>query len=137
MSQSYGNWCLLDHYFSSQRPMFSLSRGVWNPPVDISETADRVIVRMEIAGVRLGDLTVSVERSVLTIRGRRTDRVPESDETVHIMEIRYGRFERSFRLPENLSEDGIEARFRDGFLDIEIPKGRSRGRSRRIEIHEK
>jgi HSP20 family protein len=115
---------LLDHFFSSQRPMFSLSAGVWNPPTDVSETIDRIHIQMEIGGVCKNDLSVTLDRGILTIRGRRYDRPPAEQETYHLMELRYGCFERAFRLPADIDPDGIEAAYREGILSIEIPKGK-------------
>jgi len=131
-----GAWNLLDHFFLSPRPMFSLSERIWNPSVDVSETPDRVLIRMDIAGVRPGDFSVTVEQGVLTIRGRRQERTPEHDEEFHLMEIRHGHFERRFLISSSIVSDRIKAQYQDGFLDIEIPKGQGKGRSVTIEITE-
>jgi len=137
VAPSHETWNLLDHFFSSQRPLFSLSTRVWNPPVDVSETADHVFIRMEIAGVQPSDLSVTAERGFLTIRGRRCDHPPAEHKKFHLMEIRYGVFERVFRLPHDIIEDEIHASYHDGFLDIEIQKGMGTGKTIRITVREK
>jgi len=129
-------WCLLDNFFSSPGPLYSLSTRIWSPPVDISELPDRIFIRMEIAGIRREELSVVLEQDVLVIRGRRQDRLPGDGQTYHIMEVRYGCFERSFRLPRTIEPEGIRARYRDGFLDIEVPNGAGAPKSIQIPIRE-
>ena len=87
---------LFDNYFSSQRPLFSLSGKMWNPPTDVYETSDSIVVKMEIAGVRQDKLEISLEENFLIIRGCRHEEHPLPKENYHLMEIRYGRFERVF-----------------------------------------
>lgn len=125
---------LFDHFFMSSRPMFSLSGRIWNPPVNVSETPDGILVRMEIAGIRPSDLSVTVEQGVLVLRGHRYEPAPAEQEEFHLMEIRHGGFERAFRLSSNIAEDGIKAYYQNGFLEIEIPKGTAKGNSVRVPI---
>jgi len=132
----FRSWDLFDSFFLSPRPAFSLSRKVWNPPVDISEAADCILIRMEIAGIRPDDLSVTFEQGVLIIRGRRYERAPGEKEMFHLMEIHHGPFERAFRLSRNIVEDEIKAYYHDGFLDIEIPKGKPKGNSVKINVRE-
>jgi len=134
---AYGSWNLLDHFFLSPRPLFSLSGKIWNPPVNLSETADRVLIRMEIAGMRPPCLSVIIERGVLVIRGKRCDRAPQDAEEYHLMEIRHGCFERAFRIAGAIMEDQITASYHDGFLDVEIPKGPGQGKSVTILVKER
>jgi len=91
---------------------------------------------MEVAGVRPADLSVVFDRGHLIIRGRRYDRAPAEQEEFHVKEIRYGCFERIFRLPDNIESSGIEANYREGFLDIEIPRGKGARASVSITIKE-
>jgi len=125
-----------DNLFWSARPLFSLSGRIWNPPVDVSDGPDHVFVRMEIAGVQPENLSVVVDKNHLIIRGYRGDRTPTEGEEPQIIEIRHGRFERVIHLPSNIFEDGIHASYREGFLDIWVPKGEAQGKSFRIPIRE-
>jgi len=134
MAPVHGTHQCFDHFFWSAKPLFSLSSRIWNPPVDISETPDRVLIRMEVACVRPSDFSVTVDKGNLYIRGHRRHRPPGKDEDFHVMEISYGCFERVFRLPDGIVEDGIVASYREGFLDIEIPKGASKGSTIKIPI---
>ena len=130
----YGSWNLLDHLFLSPRPLFSLSGRIWNPPVNISETPDRILIRMEIAGIHPKCLSVTIEHGVLFIRGHRCDRTPADQEEFHLVEIRHGEFERAFRLSGAFDEERIQAFYQSGFLDIEIPKGKGKGRSVKVKV---
>jgi len=131
-----GSWNLFDHILWSTRPLFSLSRRSWNPPADVSETPERLYIHMDIAGVSPDGLSVTLEHGNLIIRGKRCHRSPGEEEEFHVMEIRYGCFERVFRLPVSVVEDGIRASYRDGLLDIEIPKGRGEGKVVNITVRE-
>ena len=136
MSPTHESWCLLDNFFSSQRPLFSLSRRAWSPPVDVSETPERILIRMEVSGMRRRDFSIVVERELLTVAGRRCDRPCGENEEFHAKEIHYGCFERTFRLPSTIQADGIEAAYRDGFLEITVPKGEGQTTSVRISLQE-
>ena len=61
------------HFFSSQKPLFSLSRKVWNPPTDIREGKNSIFIRMEVAGINEENLTILMENNVLTVSGMRLE----------------------------------------------------------------
>ena len=113
---------VFDNFFSSQRPLFSLSEKVWNPPADVYETPENVVIKMEIAGVSQEQLEISVEGNFLVIRGCRREDTPHSKENFHLMEIRYGRFERVFGMPVKLRAETINAQYSNGFLLVTIAK---------------
>jgi HSP20 family protein len=91
---------------------------------------------MDIAGVGPEGLSVLLEHGNLIVRGRRCHRPPGEQEEFHLMEIRYGCFERVFRLPGSVVEEDIRASYHDGFLDIEIPKGTGEGKVVNITVRE-
>jgi len=113
---------LFDNVFSSQKPLFSLSEKVWNPPTDVYETANSVVIKMEVAGVSLNDLDLTIKDHYLVIRGCRRESPCLDKENFHLMEIRYGSFERSFPLPHNVHLDEIQAQYTNGFLIVTVPK---------------
>lgn len=111
----------VDHYFSSQKPWFSLSKKIWNPPTDIYETKDKLLIKMEVAGVKEEHLDISFQDNVLVIRGLRMEE--EIDEmNLHLLEIHYGQFERIFELPDNVKIGEIRATYSEGFLRVLIDK---------------
>lgn len=98
----------------------------WEPRVDVLEYRRFLVVRSEIAGLRVEDLRVSfnLERHVLTIRGRRDEEpCEEAPEGCIQLEISYGEFERGIQLPRvPVRPDAIRGQYRNGFLTIYIPK---------------
>lgn len=96
---------------------------VWRPPTDVYETEDAVVVRVEIAGMRDGDFSISIEDRSLLVYGMR----PESPErkAYHQMEIPFGEFRTDVELPYPVIADEIEAVYEDGFLRIVLPKARA------------
>jgi len=113
---------LFDNLFSTQHPLFSLSEKVWNPPTDVYETVSSMVIKMEIAGVSLSELDVTLEDRLLIIRGCRRENSCLDKEDFHLMEIRYGAFERAFPLSPKTHFDEIHAQYSNGFLIITVPK---------------
>ncbi len=93
----------------------------WHPPTDVMADEDRVIVIVEIAGMKDGQFHVYLENQRLTIAGSRTSGEPPHAE-YHQLELRYGEFRADIALPWPVDEDGIVARYEDGFLRVELPK---------------
>jgi HSP20 family protein len=94
----------------------------WTPAVDICETPDRYEIIVELAGVQRDDIEVFTEDHFLSVAGWRGDPTPRDKVCVHQMEIEQGHFCRRLRLPDDADESSVEARHRDGFLLISIPK---------------
>jgi HSP20 family protein len=113
---------VLDQFFSPRRPIFSLGKQLWNPPTDIYECQALVIIKMEIAGMALEDMSITVQERQLIVRGRRAEDRPKVIDSYHLMEVRYGDFERSFEFPFRLESGKIKASYDKGFLCIEVPK---------------
>lgn len=91
----------------------------WRPPTDVYVTDEAVIVRVEIAGMRDGEFSISLEDHTLTIRGSRPDQ-PER-RAYHQMEIRFGEFRTAVGLHWPVDTDMIDAEYKDGFLRIILP----------------
>ncbi|HXV87093.1 MAG TPA: Hsp20/alpha crystallin family protein [Gemmatimonadales bacterium] len=94
----------------------------WLPPVDVFEEAESVRVVAEIPGVHPEDVKISVERSVLTIRGTKEQVVDEKVDRVFRSERTYGDFERSFTLSATMDSSRIRANYNLGVLTITLPK---------------
>lgn len=92
--------------------------------MDIFETDDEVVVRLEMAGVRGENLRVNVDENVLRIRGVRT--IPDATgvRRLHQMEIAFGPFETHVRLGIPFDREGVSAHLEDGLLDVRLPKRR-------------
>ncbi len=99
-----------------------LIRGAWVPPVDIHETGDEYVVSADMPGVKKEDIEIDLKDGMLTIKGEKKfeEKVPR-DKYVRI-ERSYGRFVRSFSLPNNVDSEKIKATFNNGILELSIPK---------------
>ncbi|HEX3577520.1 MAG TPA: Hsp20/alpha crystallin family protein [Thermoanaerobaculia bacterium] len=95
--------------------------GVWAPPVDVAEEKDKIFVRVEVPGMNQNDLKVSFEDGLLTVSGERQFE-RKDDRNYHRIERTYGSFTRTFSLPRTVDANSIAASYRDGILEIEIPK---------------
>lgn len=96
--------------------------GAWAPPVDIYEKDGNIVVKAELPGVDPKDVDVRVENNTLTIRGERKIDNEIKQEAYHRVERSYGTFTRSFSLPSVLDQDKIKAEFKDGVLQVTLPK---------------
>src|SRR5437763_3981164 len=94
----------------------------WMPQLDVFETGDRFVVKVELAGVEPNDVDLSVEDSTLTIRGERKFYENVQEENFHRVERRYGAFARSLTLPQTAEAERIEASFDKVVLTIEVTK---------------
>jgi HSP20 family protein len=99
-----------------------LVSGTWVPPVDVAETQEKILVRAELPGMKQEDIQIEFENGLLTLRGDRTLDKQESGATYHRVERVYGNFSRSFTLPRTVDAERITASYRDGILEIEVPK---------------
>lgn len=91
----------------------------WRPPTDVYESEDAIIIRVEVAGMRESDFTISLVDRNLTIRGVRQD--TSERRAYHQMEIAFGEFHTEVELPYLVIADQVEATYKDGFLLITLP----------------
>ena len=114
---------------------FGLSGGGLFPAMNVFETAEAVVIRAEVPGIRPDDLDVSVENQTLTIAGER--KMPEetgsTEASYHRREREWGSFRRSFTIPRRVDADGVRAACADGILTIELPKA-AEARPRQIAV---
>jgi HSP20 family protein len=94
----------------------------WAPPVDISETGQEYLIRASLPAVKKDDLEITVEDGMLTLRGARNQKEQQQDEKFHKVETLFGRFSRSFSLPDAIDAAAIRAESKDGVLTIHVPK---------------
>lgn len=92
------------------------------PSVDISEGKKAYTVRADLPGVALEDVSIEVEANTLAIRAEKQRETEQDEEDYHCVERSYGLAQRVLSLPENADPEAIEATFRDGVLELRIPK---------------
>jgi HSP20 family protein len=105
----------------------------WVPRADIYETGAAYIVTLEIPGIEREEIDIVVEGTYLSVSGRRPEPLQGTCTRWHQMEIAHGPFERVIVLPEAADPERITATYRDGFLDITIPRAETGPRSVPIE----
>lgn len=143
----------MDRLFDEFRgPGFGLSRNLFNlqpfrglasdysvksPDVNIAETDKAFEITAELPGMDEKDVEIGLANGVLTLKGEKKEEKEEKDKNYYLAERRYGAFQRSFRLPENVNEDKIAADFAKGVLTVTLPKRqptKSQGREKKISI---
>ena len=96
--------------------------GVWYPPVDILESKDFYLIRAELPGMKKEDFNLELENGILTLSAERKFEEPKDGTEYHTVERVTGKFSRSFHLPQAIKHDGIKATYRDGILEVHVPK---------------
>lgn len=104
----------------------------WAPAVDLKENKKGYVVKADIPGVDPKDIDITLDNGVLTVRGERQEEHREEGENFHRVERFSGSFSRQFSLPD-AAEDGVEAKMKDGVLEIHVPKS-EKAQARKIEI---
>ncbi len=94
----------------------------WTPSVDISESEGEYQIKAEIPDVKKEDVKVTLEDGVLTIQGERKHEKEEKGKKYHRIERSYGSFVRTFSLPDVIDEDKVKAEFKEGVLNLSLPK---------------
>lgn len=112
------------------------ANGEWCPCVDIGENDRAFVLKVELPGVKPADVTINVQNDVLTLEGSRQREEESQGQRFHRLERSYGRFLRSFSLPDNVEAGEIAAHFHDGLLEIELPKtAATQARSIEVKIN--
>ncbi len=94
----------------------------FRPPADFYETALGLVVRLDLAGVSKEDLSLSLAGQELVVQGLRQPPPPQGLRRFLNLEIGFGAFERSFHLPLAIDPEGVEALYKDGILEIHLPR---------------
>ena len=124
---------LMDRFFD-WRPFRTWSgEGVWMPVLDVSETDKEVLVNVELPGMDPKDVDVSLNDSLITIRGERKKEAEEKGENFHRVERHFGSFERVVQLPADVDPGKVDANFKDGVLKIKMQKTK-KSTTKKIEI---
>ncbi len=113
---------LFDETFNRPRSYQSSTNGVWVPPVDILESKDSYLIRAELPGMKKEEFNLEVKDGTLSLSGERKFEEPANGVEYHRVERAAGKFLRSFYLPQTVKSDGIKANYRDGILEIHVPK---------------
>ena len=96
--------------------------GGWRPEVDIFEDPERFLLSAELPGLEPDDVDIKVEDHTLTLSGERKLEFEDRKESYHRIERTYGKFSRTFSLPESVDAEKILAEYKNGLLKVSIPK---------------
>jgi len=113
---------LFDETFGRSRAFSAPVNGAWYPPVDVLESRDSYLIRAELAGMKKEDFNLEVRDGTLTLSGERNFEEPANGVEYHRVERASGKFVRSFSLPHTIKSDEIKASYRDGILEVHVPK---------------
>jgi HSP20 family protein len=103
-------------------PMLKVKSNGWEPDVDIFETKDDFVISAELPGLQKEDLSLTLEDHTLTLKGEKKEEAVEEKENYDIRERRFGKFSRSFVMPDAIRPESIKTKYKDGLLRVSIPK---------------
>lgn len=125
-----------DEFFVSKNPMMMMSDPYWRPPMDVFDTAEHTLVRVEIAGMEKEDFEVAVDGDRLIVRGHRRNKLDQETPTrcYRQMEIKYTTFQREILLLRPFVEEKIAATYHDGFLEVKVPVKKRQTKPPKVKI---
>lgn len=97
-------------------------REEWFPDMDLFEQEGKIVMRVDLPGMKREDIDVAIEGDMLVVRGQRKEEKESKEEDYYCAERAAGSFYRSIRLPEGTSTDAIEAPYEDGVLEVKVPQ---------------
>lgn len=103
----------------------------WSPGFDIAEDSGRFVLSADLPGLAQEAIEIRVEDSIVTVSGERDEGLPNYSRR----ERPHGKFQRRFRLPDNVDQEAINATYTNGVLVITLPKGEPEDHSRVITVH--
>jgi len=114
---------IFDSMFSPGWPRLSAGQS-WMLAVDVNETEKEFFLSADMPGLDKNDVSVDIHDGVITIKGERAIDNEKSTDGYRIRERQLGSFNRSFRLPDNVNEDKVAAKFKNGVLTVTLPKNK-------------
>lgn len=105
----------------------------WLPALDVTEEKDTLVVKADLPGIKKEDVTLSVDGSVLTIRGERKSEEEQKDKKYYRIERSYGSFQRTLDLGVPIDQNKVRAQYKDGVLEVSIPKA-PESKAKQIDI---
>jgi HSP20 family protein len=113
---------IFGEFFGPTPFAMAATEAVWSPLADVHETKDGFQLQVELPGVKQEDIQVSMVGDTLTLKGERKRETEVKEDNYHRIERSYGTFQRSIVLPTVVDPNRIKATYRDGVLEIQLPK---------------
>jgi len=123
-----------DDFFPPSRNLRSTDECSCYPKVDIYDNEDTIVVKAELPGVDKDDIVVDVKDRVLTLKGERSSENEVKEDNYYRRERTFGSFERRFTLPDNVDPEKITADYKNGVLEVGIPKPEVK-KPKQITVH--
>lgn len=96
--------------------------GEWVPPMDMLEDKDDIVIRIDLPGLSVEQIDLSVVADTLTVSGERVREQGPEDENYHVLERQHGKFARKIKLPTQVNPDEAKASYKNGVLTVRLPK---------------
>ena len=128
----------LNHFFGTPTPTRandeeSMAPARWAPLVDIVEDEKEYLIKAELPEIKKDDISVKVEKGILSITGERKFEKEENEKKYHRVERSYGHFTRTFSLPDDADAEQVKAEFKDGVLLVHVQKA-EKAKPKQIEV---
>ncbi len=127
---------LFEHTLSRSRADEGIAASTWTPAVDIYETPETIVMKAELPGLSRDDIEIQIRDTTLTLKGERRFAKDVQEENYLRIERAYGAFQRSFTLPATIQQEKIRAVFRDGVLELTLPKAEE-AKPKKISIEDR
>jgi HSP20 family protein len=125
---------MFDRFFNDFYPMSIFKeKDEWLPAFDIVENEKEYIVSTELPGMEAKDIDVTLSDGILTVKGEKRQEHEDKGEDYHRIERRYGSFHRSFKIPEKIEKEGVDANYKEGVLKLTLPKT-EKSETKKIEV---
>ncbi len=124
---------LFQDFSRGQGEAETVATAAFVPPVDVYEDEHKVILKLEVPGMKQEDFDIRVENNTLTVRGERKFEKEEKEENFHRIERRYGSFYRAFTVPSTVNTENVAASYDAGVLKIELEK-RAEAKPKQIKV---
>ena len=111
----------------------ALEGSLWSPAVDIVETDNEIVLRADLPGVEPKDVDIQVQNGTLTLKGERKFESDVKEDNFRRIERVYGSFARSFALPQAVDPESVAAEYRNGVLEVKLPK-RPEAKAKQIKV---
>lgn len=124
----------MDRIFSRMGEGQPATATSWMPRINVKQSGDDLAVHVELAGIKPDDVDIEVTDGVLTIKGERKSETEREGEGWLVRESSFGSFERSMVLPEGVDPSSIKAEFKDGMLEVHVPKALEAARPKTTKV---
>jgi HSP20 family protein len=124
---------LFQEFNRTQSDNDTVATAAFVPPVDVYEDEHKIVLKLEVPGLKESDLDIQLENHLLTIKGERKFEKEEKQENFHRIERRYGSFYRSFTIPNTVNPENVKAGYDAGVLRVELEK-RAEARPKQIKV---